>query len=448
MFSAQTYAARRKFLIEKVGSGLILLPGNGEAPMNYHDNIYPFRQDSNFRYFAGINKPDLVLLIDTETGQSTLFGTDISLDHIIWMGNQPSLRELANSAGIEQVGTPAQLASLLQENKRTVHYLPPYREERFRQLQDWLGINRAAVATGASTIAIKAVVALRSIKTAEEVAEMEIAVNTTRKMHHAAMDFATPGMLEADVAGFIEGIAIQGIGRLSYPAIVTKNGQILHNHYHGNTLETGDLLLIDAGAESASGYAGDITRTFCVGRELDEKQAAIYNIVKKAEEDIIDQLKPGVPYLDYHQQAGRIIASGLKEVGLMKGDPAEAVAAGAHALFMPHGLGHMIGLDVHDMEDLGEDLVGYDDNIKRSSQFGTRSLRLGRELQSGFVITVEPGIYFIPALIDRWESEGQHKDFINYDALKDYYDFGGIRIEDNVLITDNGHRVLGEPIRK
>lgn len=262
------------------------------------------------------------------------------------------------------------------------------------------------------------------------------------------MHIASPGMLEAEIAGLIEGIAITEEGRLSYPAIVTRNGHILHNHYHGNALEEGDLLLIDAGAESAAGYAGDITRTFCVGREMTSQQAEIYSIVKSAEEMVIEELAPGTPYREYHDFASKIIASGLTSLGLMKGDPIEAVAAGAHALFFPHGLGHMIGLDVHDMEDLGEDLVGYDAEIQRSDQFGTRSLRLGRRLQAGFVITVEPGIYFIPALIEKWRTEGKFKDFINYSALEKYASFGGIRIEDDVLITKEGCRVLGVPIRK
>lgn len=430
-----------------MGTGLLLFPGNGEAPMNYRDNIYPFRQDSSFRYFAGINQPDLVLLIDADQGESTLYGTDISLDHIIWMGNQPSIRELANRSGIEKTGTPAQLAERLKNSKQQLHFLPPYREARKQQLRTWTGLDKTIIDAGSTPLS-KAVISLRSIKEAQEIDEMIIAVNTSRKMHHAAMEHAQPGMKEAEVAGLIEGIAISGGGRLAYPAIVTRNGQILHNHYHGNTLEKGDLLLIDAGAESVSGYAGDITRTFCVGRELDQQQQAIYDIVLDAEESVIRDLKPGVPYRDYHLQACTIITKGLTDLGLMQGEPAEAVAAGAHALFLPHGLGHMIGMDVHDMEDLGEDLVGYDETYQRSTQFGTRALRLGRQLKAGFVLTVEPGIYFIPALIDQWQQTGKFKEFINYDRLRAYREFGGIRIEDNIAITENGAQVLGEAIRK
>ncbi|PHI20157.1 Xaa-Pro aminopeptidase [Lewinellaceae bacterium SD302] len=448
MFPAQTYQDRRQNLANHLDSGLILIPGNNEAPMNYTDNVYPFRQDSSFRYFAGVNKPGFVLTIDASSGESTLYGNDVSLDHIVWMGEQPSVRELAAQAGIDKTGNLADLTGGLTATKQRVHYLPPYREERFRQLQIWLGKSRANIELGISENLVRAVIALRSIKSAEEVAQMEIAVNTTRRMHHAAMDHAAPGMLEAEVAGLIEGIAIQGDGRLAYPAIVTRNGHILHNHYHGNELKEGDLLLIDAGAETPTGYAGDITRTFCVGREMDNRQKAVYDIVKKAEEEVIADLQPGVAYRDCHAQAGRIIVSGLKNLGLMQGDPAQAVAEGAHALFMPHGLGHHIGMDVHDMEDLGEDLVGYDEEIKRSKQFGTNALRLGKKLEVGNVITVEPGIYFIPALIDRWEAEGKFTSFINYNKLQDFRDFGGIRIEDNVLITETGSRVLGEAILK
>ncbi|MEM9930009.1 MAG: aminopeptidase P family protein, partial [Bacteroidota bacterium] len=438
MFAASTYAARRQQLAEAIPSGLIFLPGNREAPMNYTDNTYPFRQDSNFRYFAGHNLPDLALTIDGGTGKSQLWGDDISLDHVVWMGEQPSVADLAARIGAERGGTQAELSALLKKHASEVHFLPPYRAERKVYLAEHLG-----EAAGASMALIKAVIAQRSRKSGEELEQMDIAVATSMKMHTAAQAHAAPGQLEAEVAGLIEGIAISANGRLSYPAIVTRNGHVLHNHYHGNVLHQGDLLLIDAGAEAPSGYAGDITRTFSVGAPMTEKQQAVHDIVQKALTDCTAALRPGITYQSVHLDAGRIIASGLKQLGIMKGDVDEAVAVGAHALFMPHGLGHMIGLDVHDMEDLGEDLVGYDDQVKRSTQFGTRSLRLGRTLQEGFVLTVEPGIYFIPALIDRWQVDGNCADFINYAALTDYRDFGGIRLEDNVAITATGHRVLG-----
>lgn len=437
MFSAQTYTERRQALAASIPSGIILILGNREAPMNYTDNVYPFHQDNNFRYFAGHNIPDLALTIDTN-GKSSLWGDDISLDHVVWMGEQPSVAELATRIGAIRGGTLAELSALLKKHPKEIHFLPPYRAERVAYLKEQLG-----AAAGASEELIRAVVGLRSIKTAEELAQMDIAVNTSMKMHAAAQAHAAPGQLEAEVAGLIEGIAISADGRLSYPAIVTRNGHVLHNHYHGNILQKGDLLLIDAGAETPSGYAGDITRTFSVGAPMTAKQQDIWNIVDKAKTDSIAALRPGVTYRSIHDDAGRIIATGLKDLGLMKGDVDEAVAAGAHALFMPHGLGHMIGLDVHDMEDLGEDYVGYDEEISRSPQFGTRSLRLGRRLQAGFALTVEPGIYFIPALIDRWRADGTCADFINFSVLEAYRDFGGIRLEDNVVVTEGGFRVLG-----
>jgi Xaa-Pro aminopeptidase len=438
MFQAQTYQQRRRDLAALISSGLIFLPSNREASMNCTDNTYPFRQDSNFRYFAGHNIPDLALTIDGATGESRLWGDDINLDHVVWMGEQPSVAELAKNIGAKRGGTQAELSTLLKKHSGDVRFLPPYRAERETFIKEHLG-----AAAGADEGLIRAVITLRSVKSAEELKQMDIAVKTSMKMHAAAAAHAAPGQLEAEVAGLLEGIAISGNGRLSYPAIVTRNGHVLHNHYHGNILKKGDLLLIDAGAEATSGYAGDITRTFAVGADMTAKQQDVYDIVQKALTDCTAALRPGITYQSIHLDAGRIIASGLKDLGLMKGNVDEAVAAGAHALFMPHGLGHMIGLDVHDMEDLGEDLVGYDDKIKRSAQFGTKNLRLGKELQAGYALTVEPGIYFIPALIDRWAADGTCSDFINFSALDGYRDFGGIRLEDDVVVTDTGHRVLG-----
>jgi Xaa-Pro aminopeptidase len=438
MFSTTTYATRRQALANALPSGLIFLPGNREAPMNCADNIYPFRQDSNFRYFAGHNISDLALTIDAATGESKLWGDDISLDHVVWMGAQPSVAELAQDIGAERGGTSAELSELLKKHAKDVRFLPPYRAERITFLKEHLG-----AAAGADEGLIKAVIALREIKSAEELTEMDGAVRTSMKMHAAAKAHAAPGQLEAEVAGLIEGIAISANGRLAYPAIVTRNGHVLHNHYHGNVLKKGDLLLIDAGAEAPSGYAGDITRTFAVGQPMTTQQQEINNIVQQALTDCTAALKPGITYQSVHLAAGRIIAAGLKDLGLMTGDVDEAVAAGAHALFMPHGLGHQIGLDVHDMEDLGEDLVGYDAEIQRSTQFGTRNLRLGKRLKTGFALTVEPGIYFIPALIDRWQADGKCAAFINFGKLAAYRDFGGIRLEDNVVVTEVGWRVLG-----
>ena len=437
MFSAHTYTQRRKRLADRLTNGLILLPGNGEAPMNYRGNAYPFRQDSTFRYFAGLNRPDLLLTIDAETGESLLYGDEATLDNTIWMGEQPSLAELARQVGLT-VGGSRNEAFEAVEMAEVVHYLPLYREERRRVLRRC--VNHS---TRPSEELIQAVVSLRSYKSAEEIVEMDRAVRISMEMHRAARAGAKPGMREAEVAGIVEGLAIGAGGRLAYSAIVSRDGHILHNHAHGNVLREGDLLLIDAGAETDTGYAGDITRTFAVGTELTKKQRAVYDIVDEAKRRVIGEIKPGVPYRELHDLSARIIVDGLKGLGLMKGSAEDAVAAGAHALFYPHGLGHMIGLDVHDMEDLGEDLVGYDAEFRRSEQFGTRNLRLGRRLEEGFTITVEPGIYFIPILTDRWRAEGKHTEFINYAALAAYRDFGGIRLEDNVVVTADNCRTLG-----
>ena len=435
--SPTTYTERRRRLAELVDTGLIVLPGNQEAPMNYAGNPYPFRQDSSFRYFTGLTRPGLLLTIDAETGESILYGDDATLDDAIWMGEQPSMAELGERAGLN-VGGSWQNALDTVCYAEVVHYLPLYREERRRILRRC--VNHSSQP---SEELIRAVVKLRSVKSAEEIAELDRAAALSMEMHSAARAHAKPGMREAEVAGLIEGMALAAEGRLAYNAIVSKDGHILHNHSHSNILKKGDLLLIDAGAETKAGYAGDITRTFAVGAEMTERQQAVYAIVDEAKRRVIEALKPGVAYREMHDFSARIIVEGLTGLGLMKGNAEDAVAAGAHALFYPHGLGHMIGLDVHDMEDLGEDLVGYDEEFRRSEQFGTRNLRLGRRLREGFAVTVEPGIYFIPILIDRWRAEGKHTDFINYEAVEAYRDFGGIRLEDDVVITADNCRVLG-----
>lgn len=449
MFSASTYRDRRQALMAQLpNEGLAVIFGNEESPMNYHDNTYPFRQDSNFLYFTGISDVHHFIIIDLANGSTTLYGDDLSLDYIVWMGAQATMAEKAEAMAADHHAAFQEGIKLISDSKSPIHYLPPYRADRAILLAACLGKTVKETEQGFSEALCRAVIALRSIKTAEEVAEMEKAVNITRSMHHAAMRSVAAGQPESTVAGIVEGIAIGGGGRLAYPCIGTINGHILHNHYHGNITEDGQLYLLDAGASSPSQYAGDITRTFPVAKSFSEQQKAIYNIVLEALLQSTAVLRPGYRFLDAHLLAAKIICQGLKDLGLMKGDVDEAVSAGAHALFMPHGLGHMIGLDVHDMEDLNEDWVGYDETVSRSSQFGLKALRLGKSLEAGNVLTVEPGIYFIPVLIERWAAEGLHTDFIEYDALEPYKNFGGIRIEDNVLITTDGHRVLGEPIAK
>lgn len=452
MFSKDTYVSRRRQLMSDVqDGGLILLLGNEESSKNYKDNTYRFRQDSNFLYFLGQDQPHLAAVIDPETGETTLFGDDLSVEHIVWMGPQPSMRERAYRVGAEQTAAYDTLGETLaraSQSGRTIHYLPPYRPENLLKLSRWLGLSPDEVEKGGSVPLIKAIVKQAAYKTAEEVAEIEKAVTISGQMHVAAMRSARPGIKEAELTGIVEGIAIGAGGDVAYPVIMTINGQTLHNHYHGNVLKPGQMVLGDFGAETAMHYAGDITRTFPVDQKFTSRQKDIYELVLKAEVESIENLKPGIPYRDIHLQAARIMADGLKDLGLMKGDMDAAVAEGAHALFFPHGLGHMLGLDVHDMEDLGEAYVGYSDTIKRSEQFGLSALRLGRELEPGFVLTVEPGLYFIPELIDQWQQTGKFKAFINYDKVAAYRDFSGVRIEDNVLITEGGARILGAPIPK
>ncbi len=446
MFSKDTYTNRRKILKQSFQSGILLFLGNDETGMNYKSNTYPFRQDSNFLYYFGIDQPHLIAIIDIDEGNTILFGNELTMEDIVWMGDQPSLSDLATAVGVHEVKPYNKISTYLQS--RTVHFLPPYRAKNKINLSKWLDIPISNLQSQASIPFIKSIVKQRSIKTTEEIEEMEKALSTTHQMHTTAMQIAKVGMTEAEIAGIVEGIAISAGGRLAYPVILSKDGQILHNHHHHNILQEGQLILGDFGAETASCYAGDITRTFPVSKTFTTLQKDIYNIVLAAEMQVIEQLKPRVSYRTMHDLASTIIVDGLKELGLMKGTTDDAVELGAHALFFPHGLGHMIGLDVHDMEDLGENYVGYDEQTQRSTLFGTAYLRLGRQLQSGFVLTVEPGIYFIPQLIDQWKAEQKFTDFINYDKLESYKTFGGIRIEDNVLITETGHRVLGPPIAK
>jgi len=451
MFDAKTYKQRRAQLKKQVPSGMLLFLGNDDSPMNYTANTYHFRQDSSFLYFFGLDFPGLAGIVDIDGNRDILFGDDISLEDIIWMGYQPKFKDRARKVGVADVLSSDKLQSVVEEalkQGRKVHYIPPYRKDAQVKLAGLLGIDQAAVKPGASEALIKAVISQRSIKSRAEVAEIESALAVSRRMYLSAMKMTRPGLYERDIAGMIDGIAMAGGGASAFPTILTVNGQILHNHYHGNRMERGRLLVIDAGAESELHYASDITRTIPVSGKFTGRQKEIYEIVLKTQEEAIKAIKPGVPYRKVHLSAALTVAAGLKDLGLMKGAPGDAVNRGAHALFFPHGLGHMLGLDVHDMENLGENYVGYDDSFKRSSQFGLAYLRLAKDLQPGYILTVEPGIYFIPALIDTWRKEKKHTAFINYAKAEEYKDFGGIRIEDNVLVTKDGSRVLGQKIPK
>jgi len=451
MFPAKTYIQRRKKLHDQVDSGLLLVMGNDDVGMNYKANTYHFRQDSNFLYFFGIDKQGFAGVIDLDEGTETIFGNDFTIDDIVWMGAQPAVKDLAAQVGVEKTSNYSELEVVLKKAKaagRKIHYLPPYRYGNMHKLNQWLDIPINDLKANASVDFIKAVVAQRSYKSPEEILELHTACTISGAMHFAAMHAAAVGKTEANLVGIVEGIASSAGCSLAYPVIMTKDGQTLHSHYHGNVLKEGDLILGDFGAETARHYAGDLTRTYPAGKTFTQRQKEIYNVVLKMQTYSLNALKPGVNYKDVHLLAAKKMTEGLKELGLMKGDADEAVAAGAHALFFPHGLGHMIGMDVHDMEDLGEDYVGYSDSVKRSEQFGTAYLRLGRELEQGFVLTVEPGCYFIPELIDKWKAENKFTNFINYEKVESYKDFGGVRIEDDVLITDKGFSVLGKPVPK
>ncbi len=451
MFAKEVYWQRRKMLRALLGDGIILFPGNEESSMNYRANTYHYRQDSSFLYFFGIDKPGFYGVCDVDNDKDTLYGNDFDIDDIIWMGEQPSVSNLAAQVAVESTGSSNDLAGVLKQalkSGRKIHLLPPYRGDHMVKLAELIGVDYEAVSKLVSQELIAAVVKLRSIKDQYEISEIEKAVDVACIMHTTAMKMAFPGNYERELAGAIEGIALSHGGPVSFPVILSMDGQTLHNHYHGNELYEGRMVVCDAGAETAMSYASDITRTFPVGGKFSTQQRDIYNIVLKANTETIKASIPGRTYREVHLMAARLIAGGLKDLGIMKGDLDEAVTAGAHALFFPHGLGHMLGLDVHDMEGLGENLVGYNESLKRAEQFGLAYLRLGRELEPGFVVTNEPGCYFIPALIDQWKGEQKHAQFINYDQVEKYREFGGVRIEDDVLITDTGSRVLGTPIPK
>lgn len=450
MFHKSEYLERRKQLSAQFNSGILLFLGNEESPMNFFDNTYHFRQDSTFLYYFGIQAPKLAAVIDLDENKVILFGDEMSIDDIVWMGRQKTLREKADESGLSNVSPLLQLDQYIAEAKgkgRKIHFLPPYRAENKIKLAELLDLKQSQLKESASVPFIKAVVAQRSVKSELELIELDEASAISADMHLLAMQMARLGMTENELAAAIHQVALSSGGQLSYPIILTTQGQILHNHYHGNTLKEGDLILNDSGAETAMGYAGDLTRTFPAGKRFLPEQRDMYNIVLNAYNEAVNDLKPGARYLDIHYKSCLSLAEGLKSMGLMKGDMQEAVAKGAHALFFQCGTGHMMGLDVHDMEDLGEQYVGYTDElIKNTTQFGLKSLRLGKELQSGYVLTVEPGLYFIPELIDKWKAENQFSEYINYDKVGQYRNFGGIRVEDDYVITDTGFRKLGKDL--
>ncbi|PTS95879.1 Xaa-Pro aminopeptidase [Pedobacter sp. HMWF019] len=441
MFSKDIYIQRRRILASRIGKGIILLPGNREQGMNYRDNHYPFRQDSTFLYYTGIDLPDLVFVMDLDGGKEYVYGEEQSLEDTVWTGPLPSLLSMAEKSGVGQVRCISSLKDALKGGS-AIHYLPPYRADVHLLLQSW-GISEKP-----SVELIQAVVLQRSYKQAEEVIQIEQAIGVSVAMQRKAMELARPGIRESEIAAQLQAIAVSEGGNLAFPTILTVNGQFLHNHASHQVLQNGQMVLCDCGAENQMHYAGDLTRTFPVSGVFTSRQKEIYNIVLNAHESAIAALKPGILFKEVHLLACEQLASGLKAIGLMKGDPKEAVAQGAHALFFQCGLGHMMGLDVHDMENLGEQYVGYTPDLQKSTEFGLKSLRFGRALEPDFVLTVEPGIYFIPQLIEEWKATGKYSDFINYEAVEAYKDFGGIRVEEDFLITSNGSRLLGTPLSK
>lgn len=451
MFDAATYQNRRRRLSQQVGSGLILLLGNDEVGMNYAANAYHFRQDSTFLYFFAVNLPGLAGLIDVDAGTETLFGDDLTVADIVWTGPQPTIAELCKRAGIASSAPMAELETRLAAaiaKGRRVHFLKPYRAEHTLKITALLGLKPTIVASYRSEALHAAVVAQRNVKSADEVAEIERAVGVSREMYLAAMRAARPGRREYEVVAEIVRVQKANGCELAFPIICSVHGETLHNHAHANLMKAGDVMVLDSGVETERGYASDITRTIPVGGRFTAGQREIYDLVLKTQLAAIAAIKPGVRYKDVHLLASKSFAAGLKAIGLMKGDPAEAVAAGAHALFFPHGLGHMLGLDVHDLENIGEQHVGYEPGLERSGQFGLSYLRLARTLKPGFVLTVEPGLYFIPQLIDQWKAEKRHAAFVNYREVEKFRNARGYRIEDDVLVTRSGNRVLGPPIPK
>lgn len=446
MFNKETYIDRRKELKQLVGEGIIVLFGNNESPANYPANAYaPMRQDSTFLYYFGQHRDGLVGVIDIDNDTEIIFGDDIDVEDIVWMGFTPSVADLASEVGVGNTAPMTELKTLCNKAKgRTIHFLPPYRFDTKIQIMDLLGIHPTQQKEAASLKLIKAVVKMRATKSAEEIAYIDAACDVGYVMHTTAQLLIRPGVTERFVAGQVDGIARSLAQGSSFATIFSQHGEIMHGNPSDAKLEAGRLALCDAGCE-LNDYCSDHTRTMPVSGKFTQRQLDIYSIVEACHDYVLEVAKPGVKYADVHFAVCRLMTERLKELGLMKGDVDEAVAAGAHAMFLPHGLGHMMGMDVHDMEGLGQIYVGFDEETRPNlEQFGTNCLRMGRKLEEGFVVTDEPGIYFIPALIDEWKASGHCKEFLNFDKLETYKDFGGIRIEDDILITKDGCRFLGQ----
>jgi Xaa-Pro aminopeptidase len=446
MFAPEIYEERRRRLRERIKTGLLLFLGNDESPMNSPGITHPFRQDSTFLYFTGVDHPGFSMLMDLDQDTTTLFADDPSLNAIIWGSMSHSVAEFASSAGIVHAAPAAKLVDRLQKAQgRPIHFLPPYRSENKLKLFLMLGFHPEHQTLSASVEFIRAVAEQRAIKTEAEIAEIERAMDISVDMHIAATRMAKPGMKESEIVARVTEIALASGGDLSHPIVATTHGEIIHNPCHSVVLENNRMFLLNAGAETAGHYAGDLTSAFPVNRTFSSRQREVYQIVLNALQEAALSLKPGIWFQDAHLMACKILTEGLNNLGLMKGDVDEAMAQGAHALFFPHGLGHMVGLDFQDMEDLGDEWVGHEGR-PRSTQFGLHSLRLAREVKPGFVFTIEPGLYFIPELMDRWQAEKKFTAFIDYPRLEPYRDFGGIRIGETHVMQEHGARRLGKPM--
>lgn len=447
LFDKQTYIDRRNVLKQRVGSGIILLFGNNESPANYPANAYKFRQDSSFLYYFGLHREGLAGVIDIDNDKEYLIGNDIDIEDIVWFGFVEDVRTLAEQVGVSESAPMPQLQKLVDNARRegrTVHFLPPYRHDIMIQLMDLTGIHPHEQRKAASLPLIKTVIDQRAVKSEGEIREIERAIEIGYEMHTTAMRLCRPGVTEQYIAGVLDGIASSRGCKVSFPSILSMHGEIMHGYPSPRPLESGRLMLCDAGAETNELYCSDHTRTTPIAGKFTQRQRDIYSIVADCHDHALQVAAPGVKWWDVHMSVAALMTDRLKELGLMKGNTEDAVRNGAHAMFFPHGLGHMMGMDVHDMEGLGQQYVGFDDEVQPSAQFGTNCLRCGRRLQEGWVMTDEPGIYFIPALIDEWRAKGINKDFIDFDAVESYKDFGGIRIEDDILITADGCRFLGK----
>lgn len=450
LFNKETYIERRRILCDRIGSGIILLMGNNDSPVNYPSNSYKFRQDSSFLYYFGLHREGLVGVIDADERREYLIGDDIDIEDIVWFGQVDSVADMAAQTGVLHSAPMKELATLVEKARkqgRKIHFLPPYRHDLMIQLMDLTGIHPSQQREAASVELIRTVIDQRAVKSEGEVEEIERACAIGYEMHTTAMKMCRPGITEQEIAGRISGIASSKGCIVSFPSILSMHGEIMHGYPSPRPLEAGRLMLCDAGAETNENYCSDNTRTTPISGKFTQRQREIYQIVVDCHDYALTLARPGVKWWDVHFGVARIMTERLKELGLMKGDTEEAVKAGAHAMFFPHGLGHMMGMDVHDMEGLGQQYVGFDDEVRpRLDQFGTNALRCGRRLQEGWVMSDEPGIYFIPALIDEWRAKGHCKDFLCFDKIETYKDFGGIRLENDILITKEGCRMLGKQV--